>query len=331
MTRPIIAVTMGDPAGIGPEICLKMLNDRAVLDVCIPVVIGNQSVLSTLAGRLGIPLTADVVHIDDVDATYKPIRPAIVDMHIIVLDDFEPGTINSPCGHASYDYVAFAIDRTMAGCFDAITTAPICKEAMHMAGIDFPGHTEILASQAGVSGEVMMLHSPKITVSLVSTHVALGKVRKLVTRERVAHVIRLTHEMMGKVLGRTPNIAVLGLNPHAGEGGMFGDEEMTQIIPAVHEVAAEGIHVDGPMPADTAFTPPQVEKYDAYVCMYHDQALIPFKTLSFGQGVNVTLGIPLIRTSVDHGTAFDIAWKGQATHTSLVAALLLAAKLTEES
>jgi 4-phospho-D-threonate 3-dehydrogenase / 4-phospho-D-erythronate 3-dehydrogenase len=284
-------------------------------------------VLSTLAKRLNIPFDAEIVHPDDIVAGLVPQRPTVVDMHIIVLDDFEPGTVNAPCGHAAYDYVAFAIDRALAGQFDAITTAPICKEALNLAGIQFPGHTEILANQTGSSGEVMMLYSSKITVALVTTHVALSKVPKLIKRQRVAHVIRLTHRVMARLRNRPPHIAVLGLNPHAGEAGMFGPEEMTQIIPAIHDLAAEGVHVDGPMPADTAFTGARSRTYDAYVCMYHDQGLIPFKTLSFGQGVNLTLGIPLVRTSVDHGTAFDIAWQGKANPGSLIVALRLAAKL----
>jgi 4-hydroxythreonine-4-phosphate dehydrogenase len=327
MKRPVIAITMGDPAGVGPELCLRALNDPAVLDCCVPVVVGNADVLRTIGGRLGIPFTAEIIHRDDVDH-FAPDKPCVVDMHILVIDDFEPGTIDRVCGHAAYEYITFAVDRALAGQFDAIATAPICKESLDKAGVLSPGHTEILQHQTESPDVVMMLHSPRVTVSLVTTHVALREVPRQVTRKRVERVIRLTHRIMRRILGRTPRLAVLGLNPHAGEGGMFGKQERREIAPAVEAVLGDGLLVNGPVPADTAFTPAALELYDAHVAMYHDQGLIPFKTLSFENGVNVTLGIPIVRTSVDHGTAFDIAWQGKANRSSLIAAVQLAAKLT---
>ena len=330
MKRPVIAITMGDPAGVGPEICLKALNDRRTLEVCTPVVVGNAQVLETLAGRLGIPFAAEKLHPDDVSQPFAPAGPTVVDMHIISIDEIIPGKVNAACGHVAYDYVAFAVDRTMAGHFDAITTAPVSKEALHKAGIDFPGHTEMLENLTRASGAVMMLHSPRVTVTLVTAHVALKDVAGSIKVHLVAQAVRQTHKAMMQITGRAPRIAVLALNCHAGEAGMFGDEEERIIVPAISAVRSEGLDVDGPLPPDTAFTKAALDRYDAHVCMYHDQGLIPFKTLSFEEGVNVTLGLPIVRTSVGHGTAFDIAWQGRADHSSLVSALLLAASLASK-
>jgi 4-hydroxythreonine-4-phosphate dehydrogenase len=330
MTLPVIAITMGDPAGVGPEICLRALSDGAVLECCEPVVIGNAEVLRTLAGRLGLPFNATILHRDDVDHGFAPGGPAVVDMHILVIDDFTPGTVDRVCGHAAYEYITFAVDRALAGEFDAMVTAPICKEALDRAAVLSPGHTEILQHQTDSPDVVMMLHSPRVTVSLVTTHMSLSDVPRHVTRTRVERVIELTDRMMRRILGHSPRIAVLGLNPHGGEGGMFGREEIDEIRPAIDSLITREHLIEGPLPADTAFTPAALQRYDAHVAMYHDQGLAPFKALSFEDGVNVTLGIPIIRTSVDHGTAFDIAWQGKADHTSLVAAVKLAAKLAAQ-
>ena len=327
MTRPVIAVTMGDPAGVGPEICLRALGEPELLRACIPVVVGNSQVLEALSRRLDIPLGADKLHRDDLDRHFAPTRAAIVDMHVMGLDDFAPGRMDPVCGHAAYGYILCAIDGALAGYFDAVATAPICKQALDAAGIQAPGHTEILESRTKSPGAVMMLYSPKITVSLVTAHLGLRDVPGAIHRARVERAIQLTNDTMQRLLGRSARIGVLGLNCHAGEGGMFGDEETHAIAPAVEAAGARGLLVSGPLPPDTAFTERSRELFDAFVCMYHDQGLIPFKTLSFEEGVNVTLGIPIVRTSVDHGTAFDIAWKGKASHSSLVAAIKLAAKL----
>jgi len=331
MSPPVIAITMGDPAGVGPEICLRALNEPRVLKACVPVVVGNSQVLEALSRRLDIPLAAEKLHRDDFDHHFPPAGPAIVDMHVMGLDDFVPGRMDPVCGHAAYGYIVYAVDGALGGHFDAVATAPICKEAMFQANIRFPGHTEILQQMTHSPGVVMMLYSPRVTVSLVTAHVSLRDVPAAVTQERVGRTIRLTHEMMTPLLGHSPRIGVLALNCHAGEGGIFGQEDRLHIAPAVEKARANGMLVNGPLPPDTAFTERSLELFDAYVCMYHDQGLIPFKTLSFDQGVNVTLGLPIIRTSVDHGTAFDIAWKGTADHSSLVAAIELAARLAAET
>ncbi len=327
MTRPKVAITMGDPAGVGPEIAIKAVNAPRVREACVPVIVGNAQLLHTLAGRLGLPFKADSAHPDDLAEGFDPEGPTVVDLQTVVIDDIIPGKMSPTCGHAAYDYVRFAIDRTMTGDFDAIATAPISKEAVNAAGIRFPGHTEMLESQTGARDVVMMLYSEQVAVSLVSAHLPLSRVPRTITASRVERVIRLTHANMSLIRGRSPRIAVLGLNPHAGEGGLFGSEEMKDIGPAVESARRSGIQIDGPIPADTAFTPRMLDRYDAHVAMYHDQGLAPFKALSFENGVNITLGIPIIRTSVDHGTAFDIAWKGTASPGSLITAVLLAAKL----
>ena len=330
MSRPIIAITMGDPAGVGPEICLRALSDPRVLKACVPVVVGNLEVLNAVSRRLDIPFAADTVHHDDVDGSFAPARPSVVDMHIISLADVTPGRVNAACGHVAYDYVAYAVERAMAGGFNAITTAPISKEALHKAGVDFAGHTEMLKALTRSKRAVMMLTGPRLTVALVTTHLPLKEVPRAIKLHHVAGAIRLTHQAMSQMLGRAPRIAVLALNCHGGEAGIFGDEERRTIIPAMTAVQSEGIDVAGPLSPDTAFTEQALRKYDVHVCMYHDQGLIPFKMLCFDEGVNVTLGLPIIRTSVAHGTAFDIAWKGKAEHSSMVAALTLAAKLVRK-
>lgn len=320
--RDVIAVTMGDPAGIGPEICLKALAAHRVTAACTPVIIGSEHVLARAAQKLNLPLP----HKYAKDET-KFHQPGFIDLGDP--GEFTPGRVSANCGRAAFEYIEFAIEKTTASIFDAMTTAPICKESLRAAGIPFPGHTEILEQKtsAGAGAAVMMLYSPAVTVALVSTHVALRDVPALVNEERVLHTIRLTHHAMLRIKGHAPMIAVLGLNPHAGESGMFGDEELAAISPAIDAAKSEGIDARGPLAPDTAFTPAALKRYDAHVCMYHDQGLTPFKALSFETGVNITLGIPIFRTSAGHGTAFDIAWQGVADASSMASAILLAVKL----
>jgi 4-hydroxythreonine-4-phosphate dehydrogenase len=216
----------------------------------------------------------------------------------------------------------------MAGGVQAVVTGPIHKEALQLAGVRFPGHTEILAAMTGSRSVCMMMASREITVSLVTTHVNYEAVPEMLSRRRIVEVIRLTAEAVGRIRRRAPRLVVCGLNPHAGEHGLFGAEEDEIIVPAVEDARKKGFNVEGPIPADTAFVPTRRRTTDAYVCMYHDQGLIPFKMLAFETGVNITLGLPIVRTSVDHGTAFDIAWQGKASAESLVQAILMAADLT---
>jgi 4-hydroxythreonine-4-phosphate dehydrogenase len=239
-----------------------------------------------------------------------------------------PGCVSAECGAAAYRYFTFAIEEALAGRVDAIATCPINKESLHAAGIEEPGHTEILAKITNAERSCMMLTSPEITCSLVTVHVGYREVPKLLTTERILDTIELTAAAMVRIRGKEPRLLVCGLNPHAGEHGLFGDREEERIIaPAIAAARAKGIDVDGPLPPDTAFLPKYRKSTDAYICMYHDQGLIPLKALAFEEAVNVTLGLPIVRTSVDHGTAFDIAWQGKADVSSLIHAVKLAAKL----
>jgi 4-hydroxythreonine-4-phosphate dehydrogenase len=236
--------------------------------------------------------------------------------------------VSASCGRAAYECVTFAIDEALTGRVDAIATGPINKESLHAAGVPFPGHTEILADRTGVERASMMLTSDAITCALVTVHVGYRDVADLLTRELVRETIERTAAAMERLRGRKPRITVCGLNPHAGEHGLFGDHEEERVIaPAIEDARTAGIDARGPLPPDTAFLPKIRHETDAYVCMYHDQGLIPLKALAFEEAVNVTLGLPIVRTSVDHGTAFDIAWKGVADASSFVKAVELAARL----
>lgn len=326
---PRVAITMGDPAGIGPELCLRLLRDERVRELCLPVVIGDAGVLRRVAKQLGWPEPEIVLtrskweHFGE-----RASVPCVHDLNAIDAAAVEPGKVSAQCGQAAYDYFAFAIDEALAGRVDAIATGPLHKEALAAAGIPYPGHTEILAARTNAERSCMMLTSEAITCSLVTVHVGYRDVPALLTVESILDTIELTAEAMRRIRGRAPRLVVCGLNPHAGEHGLFGDREEERIItPAIEAARAKGIDVRGPLPPDTAFLPKYRESCDAYVCMYHDQGLIPLKALAFEDAVNVTLGLPIIRTSVDHGTAFDIAWKGLADVSSFVQAVKLAVKL----
>ena len=244
----------------------------------------------------------------------------------------EAGKISELTGHSSFNYVKSAIDDALAGKVAAVVTGPINKKAWQAGGITYPGHTELFADKSGCTSYCMLMTSPIISCSLVVCHAGYQEVPALMTRERISEVIVLTHEAMLRMRGRQPRLAVLGLNPHAGEQGLFGNgEEESIIMPAIEAAREQGIEIVGPLPPDTAFMPSQRERTDAYVCMYHDQGLIPFKALAFDTGVNTTLGLPIVRTSVDHGTALDIAWQGKADPSSMFAAIELAVQLSKQN
>jgi 4-hydroxythreonine-4-phosphate dehydrogenase len=328
MSVPRIAVTMGDPAGVGPELCLKLLADREIAKLCTPIVLGDASVLAGVANLVNLPMSAKVFSLDRFrDECSELDQPAVVDFGLLNFDEVRPGQVAAATGLASYRYVERAIEAALADDVAAICTAPINKEALHAAGINYPGHTEILADLTGTKSVVMMLTSNEITCSLVTAHVPLAEVPKLLNAGRISETIWLTAEVMRRLRGREPRLIVCGLNPHASEHGLFGHEESRSIEPAVAAARAIGIDVEGPLPPDTAFLPARRAVTDAYICMYHDQGLIPLKMLAFDTGINITLGLPILRTSVDHGTAFDIAWQGKASATSLFEAMRLAARL----
>lgn len=327
---------MGDPAGVGPEIVLNVLADAAIAQRCKLVVFGDASVLKRCARTLSLPFACQVVRIADLGPEMSfDGEHVLVDCEAIAEDGFDPGQVSAATGHASFIYIQRAIDAALSGLIASVTTAPINKEALHAAGHFYPGHTEMFAERAPRPSDrpsrdnfCMMQYSPEITCTFVTVHCGYAEVPKLLTIARVLEVIELTGAALRRLRGRAPKLVVCGLNPHAGEHGLFGDREEERIIaPAIEAARANGWDVEGPLPPDTAFLPWKRESTDAFVCMYHDQGHIPVKALAFDSAVNTTLGIAMIRTSVDHGTACDIAWQGKARPHSLRAALDVALKL----
>ena len=329
MPKPLIAITMGDPAGVGPEICLQLLADEAVRAFATPVVFGDARLLARCARQTGLPAPRRIVsEIDWAETCQTLEEPAVLDLFGFDASDFTPGVVSARTGAAAYRYVEKSIEAALARQVAAVATAPLNKEALHAAGIHFPGHTEIFAEKTGARRACMFQYSEEVRASFVTVHCGYHEVPGLLTQERILDVIELSAEAMRRIRGTRPKIAVLGLNPHAGEHGLFGNrEEENLILPAIEAARARGLDVEGPLPPDTAFLPARRRATDAFVCMYHDQGHIPLKALAFDTAVNTTLGLPIIRTSVDHGTACDIAWQGKATSSSLVEAVRLAAKL----
>jgi 4-phospho-D-threonate 3-dehydrogenase / 4-phospho-D-erythronate 3-dehydrogenase len=327
-SKPILGLTMGDPAGIGPEICLRALREPSVLAECVPVLFGDVSVLRRLA-QPGFPaVEATVTSLAEFNSASELEGPAIVDFANPDVDGIKPGQVSAAAGKAGYRYIEETIRAALAGKIKAVVTAPIHKEALRLSGVDFPGHTEIFTALTGAQRSCMMLYSDQLTVSMVTTHIGYHEVPGRLSVERVLNVVELTAETMRWMLGRAARIGVCGLNPHAGEHGLFGQgEEEKFVAPAVVEARRRGIDATGPLVPDAAFTAGTRRNFDSLVCLYHDQGHIPFKMLAFDIGVNLTLGLPIIRTSVDHGTAFDIAWQGKANPTSLYSAIRVAARL----
>ena len=329
MPKPIIAITMGDPAGVGPEICLQLLANETVRETCTPVIFGDARLLSRCARQTGLPAPKRIVsEIEWAEKCGSIHEPAVLDVFGFDAADFTPGKVSAKTGAAGYRYVEKSIEAALAKQVAAVATAPLNKEALHAAGIRYPGHTEMFAEKMEAARSCMTFYSPEMICSLVTVHIGYQDVVPALTSARILEVIELTAASVQRIRGRNPKIAVLGLNPHAGEHGLFGrGEEETIIAPAIAAARAKGIQIEGPLPPDTAFIPAKRRQVDAYICMYHDQALIPLKMLAFDSAVNTTLGLPVPRTSVDHGTACDIAWQGKANGNSLVEAVLLAAKM----
>jgi 4-hydroxythreonine-4-phosphate dehydrogenase len=328
MNKPTIAITMGDPAGVGPEICIRALESPAIRDLCVPIVFGDVEILQDCADRIGLSPAFDVI---EETAIAEKEAAAVIHVPGLSREAFQPGHVDANTGGASFAYIDEAIDSTLAGLTAAVTTAPISKEALAKAGIPYPGHTEIFANRAGSDRWCMMQYSAEITCTFATVHVGYAEVPKLLTTARVLEVIELSAENLERIRGTKAKVVVCGLNPHAGEQGLFGNnEEQRIIIPAIEAARAKGIDVEGPLPADTAFLPWKREATDVFVCMYHDQGHIPVKALAFDSAVNTTLGLSIIRTSVDHGTALDIAWQGKANPSSLFSAIRLAVKLATE-
>ncbi|MHC1712339.1 MAG: 4-hydroxythreonine-4-phosphate dehydrogenase PdxA [Solidesulfovibrio sp.] len=328
--KPIIAITMGDPAGIGPEITAKALSGPELHTLCRPVVIGDKAVMERAAGIVGV--TARIRGISDIgQAEFAPGTIEVLDLKNVPAD-LPFGKVDARAGQAAYDYVKTAVELAMAGAVPAIATAPINKEALNLAGCPHPGHTEILAALSGTTQYAMMLSTQALKVIHVTTHVSMRKACDLITKDRVLRTILLAQDTLLKMGMARPRIGVAGLNAHAGESGMFGDEEIKHIAPAVQEARALGIEAIGPVPPDTVFYRAiRLGEFDMVVVMYHDQGHIPIKLLGFESGVNITVGLPFIRTSVDHGTAFDKAGKGTAESSSMVEAVRLATRMTGQT
>ncbi|MFM9107451.1 MAG: 4-hydroxythreonine-4-phosphate dehydrogenase PdxA [Chloroflexota bacterium] len=325
--RPALALTMGDPAGIGPEVILAALAHPEVHATCRPLVVGDARILRRAAAWLpGTP--GEIVAVDDpAEARYLPGRIEVLDLR-----DADPaacpvGEVTAAAGNAAVEAVFRACDLAMAGEVDGIVTAPLNKAAMNLAGHHFAGHTELLAERTGAGKVSMLLVGPQLRVVHVSTHVGLEEAIRRVTPERVLEVIEIAAEACRQLGIAQPRIAVAGLNPHAGEGGLFGREEIERIAPAIAAARARGLDVSDPQPPDTVFLRATKGVYDIVVAMYHDQGHIPMKVLAFDSGVNVSVGLPIVRTSVDHGTAFDIAGRGIASEESMLAAIAVAVRM----
>ena len=310
LNKSVIGITIGDAAGIGPEIVLKALKD--VQTACRFVIIGDAVHLRVLA--------------EDLNVEIDPLTTEIFDLKNLP-GHFTMGVDAAVTGKASAENIETAVKLWRERKIDAICTAPISKKAIHLGGYDFPGHTELLANLTGTQEFAMSFFADKLRVVLLSTHLSLIDAIALVKKDSLIDLIKFSAGELAKLLGRDVSIAVAGLNPHASEGGMFGSEEQNEIIPAIDHCRSLGINVSGPFAPDTIFLRGYKGDFDGVIALYHDQATIAVKSLSFGSGVNVTLGLPLIRTSVDHGTAYDIAGKGVAEASSMVGAIKLAAEL----
>jgi len=321
---------MGDPAGVGPEIGLKALGQSDKELGCQLFLLGDWSLLKGVAERCDLKMPECVLSKSAWQKTCPSHGHVLVDLEALNGQTVQPGCIQAHCGLASFRYVEEGIHAAMSGAVDAVVTGPIHKAAWNRAGISFPGHTEAFTEKMGASDTCMMLYSEEMVCTFVTLHMALEKVSCSISRERVMRVLDLTHEAMVRLRGKSPRMLVCGLNPHAGEEGLFGDQEQTVIRPAVEQAKGRGMIVEGPMAPDACFLFKHRSRIDCVVCMYHDQGHIPFKMLAFETGVNITLGLPRVRTSVDHGTAFDIAWSGRADPSSLLAAIRCAVKLSRK-
>ncbi|RKD88011.1 4-hydroxythreonine-4-phosphate dehydrogenase PdxA [Halopiger aswanensis] len=329
--KPLIGITMGDPGGIGPEVIVKAYPE--LLESSRPLVIGDADVVVEATAVCDVSL--DVEAIETVtDATFDATTIPVLDLNLV--DELVRGEVREAYGAASLQYIERAIELAKAGEIDAITTAPINKQATKLAGSDYAGHTGMLADYTDTENYSMMLVEDELRVTHVSTHVSLREACDLVTAENVLETIRLTDNALSDLGLDSPSIAVAGLNPHASDGGLLGDEDHAEIEPAVEQAQDEGIDVEGPESPDTVYVRAARGEFDCVVSMYHDEGHIPIKMLGFAggdavSGVNVTIGLPIIRTSVDHGTAFDIAGEGIASEQSLVDAVDVAVDMAAEN
>lgn len=324
--NPLIAIPMGDPAGIGPEIVIKTLADETTQSMARCVIVGSKKVLELAMGYPGMPrLEINAVE-DPRDGDYRPGVLNLIDLDNVDMDKFKVGEVSGMCGKAAYEYIAKSIELANARIADAVSTTPINKESLHAGGVNFIGHTEIFGALTGTEDPLTLFEVQNLRVFFLSRHLSLRKACDAVKKDRIIdYVIRCTDAL--RRLGITEGtMAVAGLNPHCGEHGLFGDEEVNEIFPAVEELRKMGYKVAGPIGADSVFSQALHGKYNSVLSLYHDQGHIATKTLDFERTISITAGMPILRTSVDHGTAFDIAGKGIASAVSMMEAVRLAVK-----
>jgi 4-hydroxythreonine-4-phosphate dehydrogenase len=335
--KPIVGITMGDPASIGPEIAVKALLDKDIYAICRPLVVGDASVFKNIIERLKLNATINIIK-DVQEAKFNFGEIDVFDLHNVEISKLKLGEVSAMAGNAAFEAVKKVIDLAMAGEIDATVTGPINKKSINEAGHHFAGHTEIYAHFTNTRKYAMLLVEDNLKVIHVSTHVSLRQACDLVKKDRILEVIDLLHNGLISLGETNLKIGVAGLNPHAGDSGLFGTEDDEEILPAVEEARARGYEVDGPVPPDTLFAKAVTGAYGGIVAMYHDQGHIPFKLSGFKwdaakkqmdsvKGVNITMGLPIIRTSVDHGTAFEIAGKGIASADAMVLAIESAVQL----
>lgn len=327
MKKPIIGITMGDAAGIGPEVTVKVLTQEKTYEICRPLVIGDGQVLQKIIDDNNLRFSLNFIK-EPKEARFSWGVIDVLDMANINLSKLKIGRVNKMCGKAAVEYIQKAVRLVTAKKIDAIVTAPLCKESMHKAGFHYGGHTELLAKLSKTRKVVMMIAGGTLKTVLVTTHLPLNKVPSSLSVKKIYEVIKITDEAMKRFFGiDNPRMIVASLNPHCGEGGILGREEKEIITPAINKAAKEGIYIVGPFSPDKAIYEAASGRFDVAVVMYHDQSLIPVKLLAFKRGINVTLGLPFVRTSPCHGTAFDIAGEGLADPSSMFEALNLASKM----
>lgn len=333
---PKLAITMGDPSGIGPEICVRSLSHPEVYSLCKPLIVGDASIIQKAISILGADLKVNAIA-NVADAKFEYGTADVYDMQMVNGNTHQWGIVSAECGNAAFQYVKRAIELAMANEVDGTCTAPLNKEAIHLAGHNYDGHTEIYATFTGTKKYAMLLADGPLRVIHVSTHVSLREACDRCKKQRIIEVFELIDDACRQFGIENPHIAISGLNPHCSENGLFGWEEEKEIIPAVEELNTRGFNVEGPIPPDSVFAKAKSGKYDGVVAQYHDQGHIPLKVLGFNwdengkmlpqKGVNITLGLPIIRVSVDHGTAFDVAGKGIATEDALISSIEYATKM----
>ena len=324
--RPAIAITMGDPCGVGPEVVVKALADPRVYASCRPVVVGNTYAMQQAVKLTGLPLRINETD-DPTTAGEDPSVVDVVDIHNLNPEDITVGQISIPCGKAAMEWVSKAGQLALAGIVDGLATAPLNKEAASLAGYQSIGHMELLQELSGARTVATMLLAKNLRVVHLTTHRSLRVACDYVKKDRILDYLQLTHESFIKWGFANPRIAAAALNPHGSDGGLLGNEEADEIAPAVGAARERGINVVGPVPADIVFHQAIQDRYDAVLAMYHDQGHIPVKVYGFEESITANLGLPFVRTSVDHGTAFDIAGKGIAQHTSMLESIRLAVAL----